>query len=179
MELNPYQPPEAPILPAADTDAEAVRKKHLNHEANVKSVGLLYWLSAIILLINGVFELKNRQTGQIGGDSLAVAVVMIVAGAVLIPAGQALRSLNPIARIPVIIFSGLGLLGFPIGTLINAFILWLIFSQKGRTVFSADYKQVIAATPHIKYKSSLKGILLLLIVIGVIIVIGFIASKML
>jgi hypothetical protein len=43
----------------------------------------------------------------------------------------------------------------PIGTLINAYILYLVFSRKGRTILSEDYQQVIAATPHIKYKTSI------------------------
>jgi hypothetical protein len=51
-------------------------------------------------------------------------------------------------------FAFLGLIAFPIGTIINAYILYLLLSAKGKYVFSADYRAVITATPHIRYKMS-------------------------
>jgi hypothetical protein len=47
------------------------------------------------------------------------------------------------------VLSGIGLLGFPIGTLINGYILYLFLSKKGRTVFAPEYQEVIEATPHV------------------------------
>ena len=77
------------------------------------------------------------------------------------------------ARVPTGILSGIGLLGFPLGTIINGYILYLVFSQKGTTVFSDEYHAVIAQTPHIKYRTSivvwiLVGLVLLLIAIGIV-----------
>lgn len=66
--------------------------------------------------------------------------------------GLGLRRLNPVVRIPASILAGIGLIVFPIGTLISAYFLWLLLSPNGRTVFSADYRQVVAQTPHIKYR---------------------------
>ena len=76
------------------------------------------------------------------------------------------------ARIPTGILSGIGLLAFPIGTLINAYVLYLIFSAKGKMVFSDEYRAVIEQTPHIKYRTSIivwivLGLLLLLIAFGI------------
>jgi hypothetical protein len=53
------------------------------------------------------------------------------------------------------VLSGLGLLGFPIGTAINAYILYLFLSKKGRTIFAPEYQAVIAATPEVKYRTSI------------------------
>jgi hypothetical protein len=60
-----------------------------------------------------------------------------------------------------IVLSCFGLLGFPIGTLISAYFLYLLSSQKGVYIFSPEYARVIAATPHIKYKTSIIGWILL------------------
>jgi hypothetical protein len=55
--------------------------------------------------------------------------------------------------------------------LINGYILYLVFSQKGKTVFSDEYQAVIQQTPHIKYRTSiiiwiLLGLVALLLAIG-------------
>ena len=108
-----------------------------------------------------------------------LTVVFLGLAALQIWAGIGLRRLSPWARIPSGILSGFGLLGFPIGTLINGYILYLLFSKKGTTVFSEEYKRAIAQTPHIKYRTSLVvwillGLLLLLI--GGLVV-GFLISR--
>ena len=51
--------------------------------------------------------------------------------------------------------SAIGLIGFPVGTLINAYVLYLLLSKKGRTIFTPAYLDVIAATPHVKYRTSI------------------------
>ncbi|MBN2296713.1 MAG: hypothetical protein JXM70_30080 [Pirellulales bacterium] len=54
-----------------------------------------------------------------------------------------------------VIISGIGLLQIPIGTIIHAYILYLMLSRKATVVFSPKYREIIARTPHIKYKTSL------------------------
>ena len=51
---DPYASPqtvETAAAPEPDSP-EAIRKKHLNHEASVKSIGLLYMLGGILLLLS-------------------------------------------------------------------------------------------------------------------------------
>lgn len=84
-----------------------------------------------------------------------------------------LRGLQSSARVVAIIFSVIGLLGIPIGTLINGYFLYLLLGQKGTYVFSEEYARVRAATPHIKYKTSIwvlvvVALLVLLVVIGIV-----------
>ena len=147
----------------AGADSERIRQDHIKHEASVKSVGFLYFLSATFLILGGSIGLAG-----VGDGAILMAIFFLGLAGVQIWVGLGLRRLKPWARIPTGILSGIGLLGFPLGTLINGYILYLIFSEKGKTVFSADYQRVIQETPHIRYKTSiivwiLLGLLLLLI----------------
>ncbi len=67
-----------------------------------------------------------------------------------------------------IIILAIGLLGFPCGTVISAYLLYLLFSPKGELVFSDPYEEIIQGTPHIKYKTSIIVWIFLFILIGVI-----------
>jgi hypothetical protein len=80
---------------------------------------------------------------------LVLAALAVVAFAV----GRGLRTLSPGVRIPASILAALGLLGFPLGTLINGYALWLIHSEKGRRILSADYAAIVEATPHVEYRT--------------------------
>ena len=105
---------------------------------------------------------------------------LIVLGILGFWAGLGIRKLNPGARIVAGVLTGLSiviaLFGLPmsvVGLLINTYILNLLFSKKGAMVFSAPYKDIIAATPHVKYKTSIivwivLGIFVLVIVGGAI-----------
>ena len=48
--------------------------------------------------------------------------------------------------------AAIGLLGFPVGTLINAYILYLLLSKKGALILSPAYAEIRRATPHIRYR---------------------------
>lgn len=103
---------------------------------------------------------------------IGVSFIFLLLGAGQLWVGYGLRRLRKWARIPTGILSGLGLLAFPIGTLINAYILYLLFCQKGKMVFSDEYRAVIEQTPHIKYRTSIivwivLGLLLLLIAFAI------------
>jgi hypothetical protein len=185
---NPYAAPESVItpIPVHHTEAEQIRQKHLSHEASVKSIGTLYYLGAILLLLvffgysSAILRVFNE--GAAGGSEVG----MLIGGALLmlglivfqwILAGG-LRKLRPWVRIPTIILSIIGLIGFPIGTLISGYILYLMLSAKSKMIFSPEYQQVIAATPHLRYRTSLlRTVLIVLLVIAVFMAIGFLITK--
>ena len=153
--------------------AEATRKEHLKHEASVKSIGFLYYLGGAALLLGGIGLLhvtggaRGTGTGAAGPVLLSVFLFMLGAGQIWV--GTGLRGLRGWwARMPTGILSGIGLLGFPMGTIINAYILYLIFSEKGKTVFSDEYHAVIEQTPHIKYRTSIIIWILLGLVVALI-----------
>jgi hypothetical protein len=153
--------------PLTSPAAEETRKTYLAHEASVKSIGLLYFLGGAALALGGigfaVMAFARAQplaaaTPHTGAGpvwvGLTFGLLFMVLAAAEIWVGAGIRRLRPWARIPCGILSGLGLLAFPIGTIINAYILYLVFSKKGAVVFSPGYRAVIQQTPHIKYKTS-------------------------
>jgi len=158
-----------------DNSAETIRKEHIKHEASIKSVGFLYFLGAAFMALAGL-----GQTLGTRGEGAIIGVIFFAFSAGLIVAAVGIRSLKPWARIVSGVLSGIGLLGFPLGTLINAYILYLLFSKKGSLIFSEEYQGIIAATPHVKYRTSivvwiLVGLLLLLALVAVF---GWLSSTM-
>ena len=83
------------------------------------------------------------------------ATFYLALGALSIVVARGIRQLKPWARITSIVLSIVGLIGFPVGTLINGYILYLLLAAKGRRIFAADYADIVAATPHIKTRSSI------------------------
>lgn len=163
---NPYAAPTAPVEDVpANPGAEAIRNAHIKHEASIKSVGTLYYLGAILTTLGGLFGLAGAPMAD--GDTVT-SVVMLAGGVGLFFAGSGVRSLRPWGRILGCVLSGIGLLGFPIATLINGYILYLLLSKKGRTIFSPGYQEVIAATPHIKYRTSLLVWIFLALIIAMV-----------
>lgn len=169
MNENPYAPPKAD-LDRPDTDAEAIRTAHISHEASIKGVGLLYFLVGAGALLGGLTVLmvgsgpeKNPMT------AFSITLLMLVVGGASLVLGYGLRRLKRWVRIPVGIFSALGLLNFPIGTLLNAYILYLIFSAKGRTILSDEYAEVVALTPDIRYRTSIVVWILLALLLGLVV----------
>ena len=175
MSENPYQAPQTCEIPESHlTDAEAIRQAHINTEASIKSVGILYWLAAVALVISSIPII----TAAIGRSDMmalqiAIGIGLLALGILQFIVGFEIRRLKRWARIAVGILSGIGLVGFPVGTIINGYILFLLFGKKGQMVFSAPYKEIVAATPHVKYKTS-KWVWIMLIV--VVLVIGGMAA---
>ena len=172
-EYNPFQAPENPSDASgpANSNAEAIRNAHLSHEASVKSVGALYMIGGVFCVAaSGMFLfIPQGPRTEIAGMFILLPAIGIVQFATAF----GLRGLQGWARIPTGLFSAFGLLGFPLGTIINGYILYLIFSAKGAMVFSEDYREIIAQTPHIKYRTSIivkifLFLLLALITFGVV-----------
>ena len=170
MEQNPYQAPAANVdtlLEGEIANAEEIRKQYINHEASIRSVGLLYYLGFIGSLVALVVYATEFNRSEMG-VSIAIIAVFAVLAALYLWVGRGLRTLKSSIKIPATIIAALGLLSFPVGTLINGYILYLIHSAKGKMVFSEEYSKVIAATPHIKYKTPLLvWIFLGIIVLGI------------
>jgi hypothetical protein len=165
--FNPYAAPGAPVEDvSANAQAEAIRKAHISHEASIKAVGLLYYLGAVGVTLVGAAGLV---AGRGAGMDMVPSLLLIALGAGYAFAAWGLRALRPWGRIVGIVIACIGLIGFPIGTLINAYILYLFLSKKGRTIYSPEYLDVIAATPHVKYKTSILVWIFLALILALIV----------
>ena len=196
MSDNPYAPSGSSYGDAsldANFDlsqAELIRKSHLSHEANIQGFGCLYTLGGLLGILGaisyvgiGIFvmaggvvpkELEFMVFGA-GGDRLVsgglttlVGVVFLAIAVAQLFAGRSMQTLNPSGKILAIVVAAIGMLQFPCGTLISGYLLYLLVSAKGRTVFSSAYKEVMQATPHIRYRTSIIVWIFLFILIGVL-----------
>ena len=196
MSDNPYAPSGSSYGDAsldANFDlsqAELIRKSHLSHEANIQGFGCLYTLGGILGILGAIFYvgigilvmaggvvpkgLESMVFGA-GGDRLVsgglttlVGVVFLAIAVAQLFAGRSMQTLNPSGKILAIVVAAIGMLQFPCGTLISGYLLYLLVSAKGRTVFSSAYKEVMQATPHIRYRTSIIVWIFLFILIGVI-----------
>ena len=158
--MNPYQAPNTTevAVPAAGESfqayAEEVRRQHLGQEAQIKSIGSLYYLGAIVSIIGVAVALIGKPLRFAPEVVAGIAVT-----ALFIPiqffVGYGLTHLRNWARIVALVFAFLGLLAFPVGTVICVIVIILLLLKKNTMIFSPEYKEIIAATPHIKRKISI------------------------
>ena len=156
MNENPYQTPQeisAPEQVLVDPgDKEAIRREYISHEASIKTIGLLYYIGGILVSL-ALLAIPFRS-GILGVPEIILLLLVVAVGGFQIFVGYHLRKFQNWARIVAIVLSFLSLLSFPVGTIISIFFLIALFSKKNEMVFSPFYKEVIAATPHVKYKVS-------------------------
>ena len=184
--------------------AESMRRAYLTHETNVKSIGSLYYLGFVVTLIIVVAGLVIFISGAYGQAGPVVGLVSFgfnaVIGAMYFAMGYGLTKLQPWARWTAVVLAGLpltlyvlvvlyvlvlsptpaipALFGSVICCLIFGYILYLLLSPKSGVVFSHEYKDVIARTPHIKYKTSciLKFVLLFFVLVIVLLIVAAIGG---
>jgi hypothetical protein len=178
MSANPYAPPRANVedVSQAGSEAEEIRQEHIKHEASVRSIGILYYLSGGLMCFAGLGVLAAYLATRQAALMLIASPIYLVFGVLFLFVGRGVRKLRSWARTTSIVLAAIGLLGFPLGTLLNAYILYLMLARKGKRIFEDDYQDIVEATPHIKYRTSLVvwivlGVLLLAI-IGIIIAVA-------
>ena len=130
---------------------------------------------SLIMFVSGIGAMAAVNADVAQGVVLAgIGVLYLVFGLVQGATAIGLRKLQTWARYVAVLFSVIGLIGIPIGTLISGYFLYLLLSKKGSVVFSEEYKHVIAATPHIKYKTSII-VVIFLVLLAVLLVGGLLA----
>ena len=172
VETNPYAPPRALVSDASPLveDAEAIRREHLQHEAQVRSIALLHWLSGAFLLFFGAMMVAGVLTLPPGARIVNVFMVVTIFGGfgiTSIAIGRGIIKFRRWARIASILIAISGLLRFPFGTVISGYVLYLLLSAKGRRLFKPDYPGIVDATKHIDYRTpilrlTVAGLLVLL-----------------
>jgi hypothetical protein len=204
-EFNPYAPPTAPVegpspkLSPEHARIDAIRKKYLNHEASVQSVGSLHLLGAILtgLWTLGVLASVLSDLGALTAFDLLLGMLCGGLTALNLWVGSGLRRLSPRVRwveVALVCLSIVCMLAFSaraaftmfgvrivflfslIWLSIPAYILYLLLSDKAKMVFSPEYHEVMYQTPHIRYRMSclMRGfVYAIVILVGVSTVMSF------
>jgi hypothetical protein len=139
-----------------NSEAEAIRLAHISHETSIKGIGTLYYLAALIAILGtaaAVYSASRNKPTFVAMAAVLVLFGLLAAG--FFAMGRGLRRLRPWVRVPTIVLAGLGMLGFPLGTLINGYIFWLVLSKKGQLILSPEYAAIVEATPDVKYRTPL------------------------
>lgn len=163
---NPYRGPESDSIESADIlngKMEAIRKQFLLQESSVKGIGFLMVYLGIRSLIYGfilavpeALPVLGLERDRFGRNELLPEVAVangkfvMFYGVFHIWIGWGLINLRNWGRITMGILALPGLIGFPICTLIYGYILYSLYSKKGKYVFSREYKQVMASTQTIR-----------------------------
>jgi hypothetical protein len=162
LNSNPYAPPTANVDLSSTTSSveKKIRREHIRHEIQLKSVGTLYGLGALLILLSGFAVLiplffEDTPSDVPLGFLIGISLFYIALGSAMAAMAYGYRKLRPWVKIPGTILSGLGLLGIPLGTLINGYILYLIWCAKGQMVLENKYQRIIEATPHVKFQRTL------------------------
>lgn len=178
FEHNPFAAPETRSW-SGDADsrpAAAIRRAYLDHEASIQSIGLLYIIGCGLCIASGAFIGLLAFGEEYPPVSEHVSSFIIIGlGFILGMIGSGLRQLRRWTRIPVTLLAIVGLVAIPVGTIINGYILYLLFSSKGAMVFSDEYHEIVRQTPDIKYRTSivvwiflgLLGVVLLFVLTGI------------
>ena len=156
MTENPYQTPAVieVAAPLASDDVREVRERHIKHEASIKAVGFLCILGGVLLL--GSFAFAGIEAIAAGSmvESPSMSLLFEIAfGTLQLISGIGLRQLQGWARIPAAIVAAVAMTNVPIGIVIGIYILYLLFSPKGSKVLSAEYRDIVALTPEIRYRT--------------------------
>jgi hypothetical protein len=179
-DFNPYAAPKAQAAPmrlrGEVGQAEEIRRAYINHEAGFKSIGALYILGGVFGTIAVIAMIAVLASGQMKGMEPGVAVFVLafylVITALNYAIGIGLNKLQVWARWTALVFSVLGLIGVCLNALvvtfanpiaglfflligggITGYILYLLASSKATYICSPEYREIIALTPHVKYRT--------------------------
>ncbi len=156
MNENPYAAPVEDSTPVyQQSEVEQVRRSHLNAEANIKGLGLLYLIVGILGTIGILTNPTQSQAEPGSAEAIGYLVGTILFPLCFLVLGYGLRKLSTVARIIAGILSAFGLIAVPVGTAISILLLYILFCKKGRFVTTPAYREIIAKTPHVKRKTSI------------------------
>ncbi len=189
--MNPYAVSEnsashkAPQSDSISGDADSVRRNLIAHESAIKGFGLLYAIGAgfcifiaVAATFFGLFVFASfpKDAGPaIGIMMLIYAAVYFTIGTLVGLVSSGLYKLSDVGKIGGSIFSVLGLCAVPIGTLLGAYMLYLIFSEKGKFIFSQRYRSIVKQTPHIRCHTPV-FVWIVLACTGLLIAVGFLLA---
>jgi hypothetical protein len=149
--MNPYSAPEAEVGDPSPGPgaAEQRRREFIGHERQLKSVGTVFSLPAMVFVIAFMLALVFAVTGD-DSVSLPALAAQGTLAALFIALAIGFRRLQPWVKWPGTVVSAIGVLGVPVGTIVFGVVLYLIWCRAGRVVLDPAYRDVIQATPQLQ-----------------------------
>jgi hypothetical protein len=132
------------------TNAEQVRTEHLSAEASVRAIGTLQILGAVLVILSVVGLIAAGAAGAGAGAGVMEVAFLFVFAVPGFFVGRGLRNLKNWARITAAIFCVPGIL-----SPITWIILYCLLNRKAAFVCTPEYAAIRAATPHLKYRTSI------------------------
>lgn len=188
LKSRPHAVPKV-VAPAPRpvSEDEASRHDFRKHEGAVRGIGILYFAGTTGFLAStiGMGGFMEFAMGFLTEPWIAAAS-FIAFGILVLLTALGLRRLKPEGRITAIVLSCLCavvafLIPQPVGIIVmvvQAYILFVLFSPKSTVVCSPWYRSIVAATPQLKSRTPIAVWLLLgLMVYAALIVFGLVPSR--
>lgn len=165
MSDNPYAAPQTRELLASPElsreDAVALREHFRGIERLLRSIGLVYFVQALAVVVAAFFLLTSGREARI--ELVSAAVYCFVLAGVLMVGGYGLRRLTSWSRLVALLHTLFLLAGFTLGLFVRAadgrigFIFavlhalpfFILFSSRAGYILSPRYKVAMALTPEL------------------------------
>ena len=116
--------------------------------AGVSVLAILYFVDAVVFLLIGAFFAAIFGSIGLAGLAAICGGLFIVIGIVDVLIGWGLWAMQGWARTVAMVFAIIGLLGFPIGTIISIIILWYLFRPEIKAAFGHGPVPMYIAPPY-------------------------------
>lgn len=167
--INPYASPETSelLIDSGVPDhasCEEIRNAYRQHEGDVRAWGLFFvMIPTLFVMLGIVLNAVTFATDKAQYYGVMGSCYSLVVGALAIYSGLMLRKLHERAMVPTGILTVLLFLIPGWGTAVCLYTCYLVFSAKGRFVFSPRYRDVIRQTPHLECEVSIGSNLIVLV----------------
>jgi hypothetical protein len=140
-----------PVLLSSDLSASEIRQDYRSYELFFRVVGLLYYLLGVFWILLGpsltLFAMSTNIYRRFSLTDSFVMAVMVLIGLVFIRVGYGCRHFCDWVKIPLVMLSLLGCLAFSFyGIITNAPILYLLWTPKGKFLFTKEYQEILKET---------------------------------
>lgn len=137
-------PSYASYCPGCGAPAPRLRVE-IRRPGLVTFIAILHFISAPFLLIAAIALFAFGLEGDEAAFSLGMGALLLVIGLIQIATGVGLFRLREWGRIMQIVLSGIGLLAFPVGTIINGLLIYYFTRPGIRVVFSGKTPDALSA----------------------------------
>lgn len=155
---NPYATPSMSGTNSGGSKKQArkLRQHLLKHEGEIKSLAWLSILGGVFGLFVGVILcivplIASADSAILPFEASALVliagVLLLLFNGLQIVFSWYLYKLKGWAKIATTIGLVIGLLGVPLGTAACGYFLWVLHGEKGKQVFSEEYRRAMEATP--------------------------------